>query len=78
MLVEDLFKMQKRATDFNVTAFYRKPTDEGSDSILQLTFKKRATVKFWRGPEQQHPQASDRPLRGSTPPFPAARLGESG
>lgn len=50
MLVEDLFKMQKRATDFNVTAFYRKPTDEGSDSILQLTFKKGPLSSFGEAP----------------------------
>ena len=36
--VKDLFKMQEKATDF--TEFHQNSTDEVSDSILQLMFKK--------------------------------------
>lgn len=56
---KDLFKVQDRQMDFNVTEF-TKFTDTVSDSTLQPAFKKLLPVEVWCSINVEYPQLSEK------------------
>lgn len=56
---KDLFKVQDRQMDFNVTEF-TEFTDTVSDSTLQPAFKKLLPVEVWCSIKVEYPQLSEK------------------
>ena len=61
MSVKDLFRVQERSVNFNVSE-YEKFSDMVSDSTLQVIFKKLPLVEFWSS-VKEYPKLSEKAIK---------------